>query len=84
MLGDSSIIVDDGLITMGDRNLELVLLNKLKAMDDNVYVMKTSNISGRAKQPNTISNPPSKQHPIVSNVPKYYQDKKKLENYVPR
>ncbi len=64
-------MVDDGLITMCDRILELVLLNKLKAMDDMVYVMKTNSMSGKAKQPNTISSPPIKQHPIVSNVPKY-------------
>lgn len=78
LLGDSSGVVDDGLITMCDRSLELVLLNKLKAMDDNVYVMKTSSISGRAKQPSTMSNPPSKQHPIVNNVPKCYQEKKNV------
>ena len=71
LLGDSSVVVDDGLITICDRILELVLLNKLKAMDDKVYVMKTNSMSGRAKQPNTMSSPPIKQHPIVSNVPKY-------------
>lgn len=47
-----------------------VLLNMLKAIEDNVYVMNRTNMSGKAKQPKTISNPPSKQQPIVNNVPK--------------
>lgn len=64
-------MADDGLTaTICDRILELVPLNKLKAMEDRVYVMNRNSMSGRAKQPKTIRRPPSKQHPIVNKVPK--------------
>lgn len=48
---------------------ELVLLKKLNAVDDKVYVMKRISMKGKAKQATTTRSPPSKQQPIVSNVP---------------
>ena len=69
LLGDSSVVIAGATMCLICRILEPVLLKALKAIWDNEYVRNRTSMSGKAKQANTINNPPSKQQPIVNKVP---------------